>query len=156
MAIQVSLETALRSLIVGLPAFAALSPVPVVRPYKLAETDFLVGTGARAVIIESPEETVQEDLDDLGAAISARAIVEVVAESLDDAWNLAEIIRTNGTTPGSGLAGFKGNIANVTGIFIQRIALNKTEKDYMPYYDGSDDGFYYVRRELTVDFTQQG
>ncbi len=152
MPIQVSLEDALRTLIIGLPAFAALTPLPSVRPYKLAETDFKVGSGARGVIVECPDETNQESFDEVGQGVSAKASVECVAETLADAWTVAETIRLNGGSPGTGLAGFSGTIA---GLVIQRISVNKTMKGFEPYYDGSDEGFYYVRREITVDYQLQ-
>jgi hypothetical protein len=151
MPIAASLEHVLHDLIAGLAAFAALAPVPVIRPYKLAETDFVKSTGARAVIIESPEEDHEVSLDGLGGGVSAQATVEAVSEVFEDAWLIAETMRLNGTSPGTGLAGYSGTVAGLT---IQRITVDRTMKGFAPYEDGSDEGFYYVRFQLTVDYSE--
>jgi hypothetical protein len=146
-----SVEQILTQVIAGLSAFRQLSPAPTVRPYKIPQSEFKAGTGALAVIVESPEETHQNDLDGRGGGVSAAASVEAVAEVFDDAWNLAEIIRTNGTNPGTGLAGFTGTVA---GSWIQRISVDVTHKGFVAYEDGSDEGYYFVRHDLTVDFSE--
>ncbi len=74
-----------------------------------------------------------------------------MAEVFDDAWDLAEIIRTNGTSPGTGMAGFAGTVA---GFWIQRISVDSTHNGFIAYEDGSDEGYYYVRHELTVDYSE--
>ena len=146
-----SLEQILTQIVTGLSSFRQISPAPTVRPYKIQQTEFRAGTGALAVIVESPEETHQNDLDGRGGGISAQASVEAVAEVFDDAWNLAEILRTNNANPGTGLAGYTGTVA---GSWVQRISVDTTRKGFVPYEDGSDEGYYYVRHELTVDFSE--
>lgn len=147
----VSLEHAMYSLITGFSAFTTLTPAPTVRPYKIAETDFRPGTGARAVIIECPEQEHEVDLDGRGGAVSATVNIMAIAETFDDAWTVAEVMRTNGTNPGTGLSGFSGAVATLT---IQRISVDKTKNGFAEYQDGSDEGFYYCLRELTVDYTE--
>lgn len=146
-----SLEAALKAIITGLPAFASLSPTPKVRPYKIPIAEFKAETGSKAVITESADEEHAVDLDARGGVVSAKAAVIAVAEEFDDAWDLAEIIRLGGASPGTGLAGYHGPIA---GLFIQRISVNATKKGHVAYEDGGDEGYYFVRRELTVDYSE--
>ena len=148
---QASLEHALRTLITGLSAFAAITPAPAVRPYKLSQADFKAGTSPLGVIISSQEEEHQVSLEGLGGGVSAKASVYAVAETFEAAWSLAETIRLNGTNPGTGLAGFKGTVA---GLAIQMISVDKTTKGFIAYEDGGDEGYYSVARHLTVDFTE--
>lgn len=151
MSVPSPVETALRTLILSLDAFAALKPTPTIRPHYIPSKDFPPGTGARAVIIASHEETHQNDLEGRGGAVSAKVTVDAVSEDFDDAWLIAETMRLNGTDPGTGLAGFAGVVGDMT---IQRISVDITRKSRHPYDDASDEGYFIVTRELTVEFEE--
>ena len=150
MAIDNSLENALRTLILSLSSVAAMSPLPTVRPYKIAQVDFKADTGATAVVVEAPENEHQVSLDGLGGGVNSKALVTAVSEEFDAAWTLAEKIRTNGTSPSTGLSGYVGSVSGVK----MSIAVDSTSKGFVPYEDGSDEGYYFVRRHLTIGYIE--
>ena len=117
-----------------------------IRPYKPAQTDVLP-----FVIIRSNSEVNVNTLDYRGGLVQADISVVAAAETIAGARALATAIRTNNTDPGTGLAGDSWDQADVT---VQACLLERTEMDFIPYEEGSDEGYYVADAHYKIDFEE--
>ena len=140
------IEDALRAQLLTLTAVTALTTT--IRTDTLAQQDALAGP---AVLIAVDEETPENTLDGLGGLVEAKITISAVSSQRSQARALAEAIRTNGTTPGTGLAGFTGTTA---GMFIDAAILERRQSGYIPEEDGSDSGLYSVDSHYLIQYTE--
>lgn len=107
---------------------------PSIRPDRLHQKDRLPGI---AIVVE--EEDHLNDLSGKGGLVQATLIVSCLATTRRASRQLAEAVRTNGTDPGTGLAGYRGAAGSISEIHAQ---LNNSQTNYVPLKVDSDEGIY--------------
>lgn len=139
-----TIEDALRAKITTLAAVVAISPT--IRPEKPAQKDTLPLT-----VISVEEEDHLNDLTGKGGLVDATVDIMAVAETKTAARALSESLRVNGTEPGTGLASFEGT---VSGVEIQSCTLEQSKFEFVPYAEGSDEGFYIQHNFYQVFYSE--
>lgn len=61
-----------------------------------------------AILVKVESEAIHSDLDGRGGLITASVIVDAIAYTRLESRKLEQLIRTNGTDPGTGLQGYAG------------------------------------------------
>src|ERR1043166_5680038 len=105
-----SIEQALQTLISGLSAVNGLGTVQI-RPYKMAQKDLGDSDFGGVIISVRDQEDQQVDLSGRGGGVASKIGITCIASTFLAAWTLSEAVRTNGTNPGTGLAGYAGTPA---------------------------------------------
>lgn len=151
-------EEALATLIRSLSAVQAISTSIPVRTCKLAQTDDLT-TLPSAVIVAPMDEEHENDLTGRGGGVTWTGMIQVCAQKFRDARLLMEAIRTNGTNPGTGLAGYAGSVSvtvgGSTGTFaFQMISLDKLQFSVVYREDGSDEAVYLIEAGVSAVYQE--
>lgn len=136
----VSIEQDLRTLLLTFSAVTAYTGTGAsarIRPDKLHQSD---DETAAHVIIEVDSENPLNTLDGLGGRVYARVTLRSRSRVKSTARALAEAIRTNGTDPGTGLAGYNGTVNSHT----LDAVLDGMQTSFTQDDDGSDNGYYDV------------
>jgi len=102
--------------------------------------------------IEIEEENYQdsETLDFLGGLVMATVRIRTISNLKSQARALAEALRTNGTDPGTGLAGYDGTVNSM----LIKAKLDHKQSGYIPEEDGSDSGRYAVDSTYSITFQE--
>jgi len=140
------IEESLRRLLITFDAVTAIvgsGSAARIRPDRLHESDTLP-----AVVIEVDDEDHANDLDGLGGLVHAAVNVKCRAATKSRARALAAAVARNGTSPGTGLAGYSGAAGDQT---IDGILEHETTS-YHDDDDGDDQGYYDVDCEYTCIF----
>lgn len=141
-----SIEADLRTVLLTFSSVTALvgtSYSARIRPYRLQQDD--AGTSEH-IIIETDNVDHLNTLDGLGGRIYADVTLRCIGPTLARANALAEAVRTNGTNPGTGLAGYTGTVNGHTfDAFLESESVN-----FVPSDDGRDEGHYSVLAAYTV------
>ena len=121
----------------------------------------IVGTGANAkiradhvdpddkppyIIIEVDQDVPDTDLDGIGGLVHSDVNLVCRAATSEAAWTLSEAVRTNGTDPGTGLAGYTGTVEGDASDCI----LEQRARASVPRKDGSNRRWYDVNMTLTA------
>jgi hypothetical protein len=139
-------EAGLIEFIRSLSAVNAIRPGIPVRVLKMWQRE-LPGV----ILIDPAREEYGNTLDGLGGVVAWTGNVIVSAETFDEVRLLLEAIRTNGTDPGSGLAGR----AHSLGTFgIQMATMDNTLFQFVSYDDGSDEGYWFAQTAVSIDYQQ--
>ncbi|MDE2426782.1 MAG: hypothetical protein KGO96_12845 [Elusimicrobia bacterium] len=139
-------EQALQNFIVGLAAVQATWPSIPVRVMKLAQDDALP-----AIIVGPHEEMHENDLSGRGGAVEWKGLIRVTSKVFADVRLITEAIRNNGTSPGTGLAGYSGTM---DGWSVQRVSVEKSTFDFIWYEDATDEGDFVMDTEIEVAFAE--
>lgn len=139
-----SLENGMRQVLLSLGAVTAIAGTRI-RPHKLSEEDDLrdppEGQGP-AIIIDVVRDDTAEDLsDDDPREGTARFEVACIALTKQAAHDLAEAVRTNGTDPGTGLAGYRGAAGDLE---FDPCTIVGTSHEFEPADEKSDEGDWYL------------
>lgn len=137
-----TLENVLKDLITGLSAVAALTGT--VRTDWAAQKDPLP-----FILIGVDRETPWNDLSGKGGLIKADVRIRCCAATRTLTRQMTDALRTNGTTPGTGLEGYSGT---VDGVAIGELLWDHSEFDYVPYEDGTDNGYYVIDAVYQCDY----
>ena len=135
-----TIEADLRTALLGMSAVTALvgtSYSARIRPYRLQQDD---SAASEHIVIETDTVDHLNTLDGLGGRIYADVTLRCVAPTLARANALAEAVRTNGTNPGTGLAGYSGT---VNGHQFDAVLMDESV-NFVPSDDGRDEGYYSV------------
>lgn len=89
------------------------------------------------VIIEVPDAEVFGDLSGEGGLVSAEVVIRCRSASVIEADAIGEAVRTNGTDPGTGLAGYDGPAGSGS---VQGSQHTGFGTDYVPDDDGEPTG----------------
>ncbi len=140
MGVEADIRTALlaMSAVTGLVGASSLARI---RPDRLHEDDTLP-----AVIVEVDSEVPQNDISGVGGLRISSVNLICRATTRAGSRALAEAVRTNGTNPGTGLAGYAG--ASLDAV------LETMTTAYVPKDDGSDQGWYDTNMDFTVIQTE--
>ena len=128
-----TIEADLRAALLGMSAVTDLvgsdATTARIRPEKLDESD---DNTLQHIIIDIDDEAHRNDLQGLGGLVYAMVNVSCRAMEKQDARALAEAVRVNGTTPGTGLAGYAGSATTFSAV------LDDETHGIIPFGDGSD------------------
>ena len=134
-----SLESIIRDALAAMSAVTAIVGTgnsARIRSDRFHDGDIVDADGVSqpAIMIDVTNEDKQNDLSGVGGASFAAVAISCVAPTRVDARALAEAVRTNGTNPGTGMAGYSGTYFHST---VESIATT-----FIPIEDGSDEGWY--------------
>lgn len=116
-----------------------------IRPYKLAESD---DKTEEHIVIDVDSEVRENDLDGLGGLPLCDVTVSCRAMTRSAANALAEAVRTNGTNPGTGLAGYGGSGTEFDSW------LEDETPSVLRWDDGSDRKWHTVEMSFKVQYTE--
>ncbi len=139
-----SVEDAIRRKLLTLSAVTTITgtgDAALIRPDRLHATDRPGATSA-AVIIEIDGEEHLNDLEGKSRRRMSTVTLRCRSRQRTLARALAEAIRVNGTTPGTGLAGARWT--DSTDGLAYDAWLDDTNSSFTPDDDGSDEGWYDV------------
>lgn len=139
------IERAVRDFILTLDAVTAMVPATSIKPDELLQTDPLV-----SIAIEVIEKNYDNDLS--GTASLVGAVVVVTSSSTDksEAQQIADAIQTNGTDPGTGMAG----CTVTTGFLPFQAMLMKQTFDRLLLPAGANVSRRIVDSQYTLTFNQ--
>jgi len=103
-----SLEGDIRTALLNMSAVTALVGTDddaLIRPYMLDDRD---NKEAAHIIVEVDQDRPQNDLTGVGGLTYSDVNISCRATSPGDARSLADAVKRNGTSPGTGLAGYSG------------------------------------------------
>jgi hypothetical protein len=142
-----TIEERIRDYLLDLAAVSAITTT--IRTDKLDQNrDNLKTTPAIVIAVE--EEEFENTLDGRCDMVTCTIAIGAVSTSRVTARNLAEMIRTNNTNPGTGLAG-----AHVTsGALPFSAVLMSRSTGFVPNEDGSDSGIFSSESKYYVVFYQ--
>jgi serine/threonine protein kinase HipA of HipAB toxin-antitoxin module len=139
------IEDNLRALLLTFGAVTALVAQRI-RPDELHQSDALP-----AIVLSVPSEEHHNDLEATGGLVAATVLITAIAETKLAARAIAEAVRTNGTNPGTGLAGYSGAAGSGS---IQGAFLLKTSQHFEPEQDGSADSRWEITGEYEVWYAE--
>jgi hypothetical protein len=134
-----SLESDIRSALLDMSAVTTLvgsGSSARIRSDALYPTDTLP-----AIVIEVDGYEHSNDLTGFGGLVFAKVVLTCRASTRDGAWTLAEAVRRNGTSPGTGLAGYSGAF---DALLESQVAAR------VPKDDGSSGWWYDVVQDYTM------
>lgn len=143
-----SIEGDLRTALLAMNAVTALvgtGDSARIRPYKLEESD---DPEEEHIIIEVDDEDHLNALDAKGGRIMATVNISCRAMTIAEARALAEAVRMNGTSPGTGLGPYGGSGAAFDSW------LDSEAVSVLSFDDGSDRAWYTVEQSYTVTATE--
>lgn len=149
-----SIEASIRAKLLHQTAVTAIvgsGSAARIRPYKLWQKDD-ISSGA-AIIVSVNREEDQNDLECEGGIVIADVSVICVAQEREDARALARAVKTNGSSPGTGLAHSEWNEATAP-LNVQSCCYVFAEHGFVPYGDDSDDGYYFSDCHYTVIYDE--
>ena len=123
-----------------------------VRAYKFSQKDDLATDGP-GILIRVNKEEPQNDMGCQGGLVIADVSIISCAVNLDAARELAEAIRSNGTNPGTGLAGDDWTIIGIPGA-VESCCLIYSSLDFIPFGDDSDEGIFTIDSHYTIIFDE--
>lgn len=143
-----TIEEAVTAQLLTMAAVTAISST--IRPDELLEEDLPRGDGAAAILIHGLEEHFENTVDGKCSLVSAMLTISALCRNKARARSLSEAIRTNGTDPGTGLAG-----ANVTTGDLPFMAMLEDRSAGMVRdQDGGDTGIHSVDSVYYLTFTE--
>lgn len=144
------IEVAVRSFLLGKPPVVALVGDRI-RPFLRPQKDRLP-----ALTVEAAQEVFQDDLadgDGAGVFVTARVLVTAWSTDVIEARQLAELVRTNGDNPGTGLAGFSGVLGTAPNdLLVQHVRIVERESGWDPEPWGEDREVYTVETVFEFEF----
>jgi hypothetical protein len=143
-------EADIRTLLLTLSAVTDLvgtGDAARIRPDKLDQAD---DDSLQAIIVEVDSEEPALGLDGKGGRVYADVTLRCRARQKSQARAVADAVRTNGTDPGTGLAGYNGTVNGHT----LDAWLEDTQTSFTPADDGSDEGFYDVFCSYRLTFEE--
>lgn len=143
-----SIESDLRTVLLTFDAVTALTGTGAsarIRAYALDDQDDIT---EEAIIIEVDNATHANDLAGDGGMVIATVTLSCRAMTLTQARALADAVRTNGTNPGTGLAGYSDTSPCIEAV------LDSESAGFTPFDDGSQRGWFTVAQEYTIYTTE--
>lgn len=135
-----SLESDIRTALAAMSAVTAIvgtGDSARIRTDRLHDGDVWHNNESRpAILVEVDAEEKVNDLSGKGGAAFCGVTVTCYAKTRADARALAEAVRVNGTNPGTGLAGYGDNSTAFNCI------VESVQTTFLPFEDGSEDGWY--------------
>lgn len=116
-----------------------------IRPYKLDPSD---DETEEHIVIEVDSEVRENDLDGLGGLPLCDVNVSCRAKTRTLANALAEAVRTNGTNPGTGLAGYGGSGTEF------HSWLESEVPSLIRYDDNSDRKWHTIEMHFKVQYSE--
>lgn len=143
-----TIEEAVAAQLLTMSAVTAITST--IRPDDMLMSDLPRGDGAAAVLIGDLQEHFENDIDGTCSLVAARLTIAAVCRNKARARALSEAIRTNGTDPGTGLAG-----ANVTTGDLPFMAMLEERSAGMVWdQDGGDTGIHSVDSVYYLTFNE--
>lgn len=140
------IEEAIKAQLVTYAAITAAGcPVGSIRADELMQTDASPG-----ITIEVVEETFDNDISGTTSLAGAKVIVSASSGNKAQARAIADAIQTNGTDPGTGLAG----CTVLTGALPFQAMLPRRTFDRIPIPNGGNTSRYIVDSLYTLTFNQ--
>jgi hypothetical protein len=131
----VTLHAQIRALLVGLPAVASIvgaEPAARIRCDYFQAGDG--GPSTPAILVEIDSQAEANDLAGVSGGVIGQFTLTCRAATLEAAAELAEAIRTNGTDPGTGLAGYSSASLD--------LVLESSVDTWTAKEDASEDGWF--------------
>lgn len=116
-----------------------------IRPYKLDPRD---DKTKGHIIIEVDEDGRENDLSGRAGLVTSTVNISCRALTSAEARALAAAVRVNGTTPGTGLAGYGGS-GTAFDSWLESEASSEIAWD-----DGSERSWYTVEQSYTMQYTE--
>lgn len=130
-----TLSQSIRDVLVTFSAVTALVPAKYIRPDERMQTDPSPG-----ITIEVVKKLYDNDLSGQTTLVGGTFLISSCSGKKIEAEAIAEAVRSNGTVPGTGLAG----CSITTGDLPFQAMLTQDTYDYMPIKDGSNTGWFLV------------
>lgn len=131
-----TIEEAIRTQLLAQSAVTAITTT--IRADELLQTDIPARSGALAILIGGVKEKFNNFIDGTCDLVEVTVIVSALGRNKAAARALSEAIRTNGTNPGTGLAGIRVTTGDLP--FMAR--LEERSHDLVLDEDGGETGIH--------------
>lgn len=138
-----TLEEAVRAMLLSFPAVTALVEQRV-RPDVFDRSD-----RPPALLVQVDDELIADDIEGRGGLVTATVVIEALDYTRLGSRLLEQAIRTNGTNPGTGLQGYRGQVGQ---FHIRGCTLARRKPFFVERMTEEDRDWYGIACHYTIDY----